>query len=107
MSGTVTIAPNGSRTSSNVTLWAGSFGSVTFNVSGYSSESYSVTLPSSATLTSGGNTMTVDTFTHDAGGSPSLSSGSDNFNVGATLNVGATQTGGAYTGTFAVTVGYN
>ena len=51
--------------------------------------------------------MTVDTYTHDAGGSPSLGGGSDSFNVGATLNVGATQAVGAYTGTFSVTVGYN
>ena len=78
-----------------------------FNVTGEGSQAYAITLPSSATLNSGGNTMTVDTFTHDAGGSPALSSGSDSFNVGATLNVGASQAPGAYTGTFAVTVGYN
>ena len=33
--------------------------------------------------------------------------GSDTFNVGATLNVGATQAAGTYSGTFAVTVNYN
>ncbi len=70
---------------------------------------YSITLPSSATLTSGGNTMTVDTFTHDEGALPKLPSGtgSETFNVGATLNVGAVQAGGTYSGTFAVTVSYN
>ncbi len=99
--GTVTISTSGTRTSSNVNLWPSSVSAASFNVSGEGNESYTVTLPSSATLTSGGNTMTVDTFTHDAGGSPSLSGGSANFNVGAT------QTAGAYTGTFAVTVGYN
>ena len=29
------------------------------------------------------------------------------FNVGATLNVGANQAAGSYTGTFSVTVDYN
>ena len=107
VAGTVTINPNGTRTASNVILWASSVSAVTFNVSGFSSEIYAITLPSSATLTGPSGTMTVDTFTHDAGGSPALSSGSDTFNVGATLHVGATQPPGLYTGTFAVTVGYN
>ena len=52
--------------------------------------------------------MTVDTFNHDAGATPSLPpGGSETFNVGATLNVGATQASGTYSGTFAVTVNYN
>ena len=52
--------------------------------------------------------MSVDTFNHDAGATPSLSGGgSDTFNVGATLNVGATQAAGTYSGTFDVTVNYN
>ncbi len=45
--------------------------------------------------------------TDDAGASPTLVGGSDTFNVGATLNVGATQASGTYSGTFAVTVNYN
>ncbi len=107
VAGTVTINPNGTRTASNVILWPSSVSAVTFNVSGEGSEIYAITLPSSATLTGPSGTMTVDTFTHDAGGSPALSSGSDTFKVGATLQVGAMQPPGLYTGTFAVTVGYN
>ena len=76
-------------------------------MTGEGANTYSITLPSSATLTSGGDTMTIDTFNHDAGGTPTLSGGSDTFNVGATLNVGATQAGGTYSGTFSVTVNYN
>ncbi len=70
-------------------------------------QTYSITLPSSATLTSGGNTMTVDTYTDDAGATPTLPGGSDTFNVGATLNVGADQAKGSYSGTFLVTVNYD
>ncbi len=43
----------------------------------------------------------------DAGACPTLVGGSDTFNVGATLNVGAAQASGTYSGTFAVTVNYN
>ena len=51
--------------------------------------------------------MGVDAFNHDAGGTPTLVGGSDTFNVGATLNVGAAQAADTYSGTFAVTVNYN
>ncbi len=58
-------------------------------------------------MSSGGNTMTVDTFTDDTPMNPNLSAGDDTFSVGATLNVGATQASGTYSGTFDVTVIYN
>ncbi len=106
--GTVTVTPAGARSSVNVTLFGGFPAAASFDVTGEGGHTYSITLPSSATLTSGGDTMTIDTFTDDAGGAPSLSgAGSDTFNVGATLNVGATQAAGTYSGTFAVTVNYN
>ncbi len=76
-------------------------------MTGASGATYSITLPSSAILTSGGDTMTVDTYTDDAGATPTLVGGSDTFNVGATLHVGATQAAGTYSGTFSVTVHYN
>ncbi len=105
--GTVTVTPAGARSAINVDLLGGTVGAAGFSVTGEGSQAYAITLPSSATLTSGGNTMTVDTFAHDAGGSPALSSGSDSFNVGATLQVGGSQAAGAYSGTYAVTVNYN
>ncbi len=43
----------------------------------------------------------------DAGPNPTLVGGSDTFSVGATLNVGAAQASGTYSGTFPVTVNYN
>ena len=106
--GTVTVAPAGVRTSVDVDLLGGVPSAASFDVTGEPGQAYSITLPSSATLTSGGNTMAVDTFTHDAGVPPKLSAGgSDTFNVGATLNVGATQVAGTYSGIFTVTVNYN
>ncbi len=44
--------------------------------------------------------------TRCVGGTPTLVAGSDTFNVGATLHVGATQAAGTYSGTFPVTVNY-
>ncbi len=105
--GTVTVTPAGARSSVNVDLLGGLPSAAAFDVTGEGANTYSITLPSSATLTSGGNTMTVDTYTDDAGATPTLSGGSDTFNVGATLNVGATQAEGTYSGTFSVTVNYN
>ena len=105
--GTVTVTPAGARSSVDVDLLGGFPAAAAFDVTGEWANTYSITLPSSATLTSGGDTMTIDTFNHDAGGTPTLSGGSDTFNVGATLNVGATQAGGTYSGTFSVTVNYN
>jgi spore coat protein U-like protein len=84
-------------------------------------------IPTTVTLTApGGATMVADTFT--IGNSPDLLfiggngiglgngnrrwaiqplSGIFSFNVGARLNVGASQAPGLYTGTFSVTVQYN
>ncbi len=104
--GTVTVTPAGVRTSKDVDLFGGLPAAASFDVTGEGNEVFSITFPSSATLTSGANTMTVDTFKHDAGGNPKLSGGSLTFNVGAKLHVGATQAEGTYSGTFAVTVNY-
>ena len=109
VAGTVVLDTAGSRTPTNVSLLTGgTVSAATFAVTGSASETYTITLPASATITSGANNMTVDTFTHNAGGSPALDgTGNDSFNVGATLNVGANQAAGSYTGTFSVTVDYN
>ncbi len=105
--GTVTVTPAGARSSTDVDLLGGTPAAASFDVTGEGNANYSITLPSSTTLTSGGNTMTVDTFTDDAGANPRLTGGSDTFNVGATLHVGATQASGTYSGTFSVTANYN
>ena len=78
-----------------------------FDVTGATGLAYDINLPTVAvTLTSGANTMTVDTFTDDTGGTGTLVGGADSFNVGATLNIGAAQAAGAYSGTYTVTVNY-
>ncbi len=105
--GTVTVTPAGVRTSVNVDLFGGIPSAAGFTTTGETGQVYAITLPSIATLTSGGNTMTLDTFTDDGGVSPTLVGGSDTFNVGGTLNVAASTNDGAYSGSFSVTVNYN
>ena len=120
--GTVVLSPLAARTpSGGTTIMATQTGTVAaaqFTVTGEGAATYTLSLPESTTMAltgTPGTTMTVDEFTSDletvegiatltgtAGGS-----GTKVIKVGATLNVGANQPQGVYSGTFEVTVAYN
>ena len=87
---------------------AGNASAASFTVTGEEDYSFSITLPSSHTITDGTNSMTVDNFTSDPDVTGTIS-GSTTLNVGATLNISADQTAGVYTSAtgFDVTVAYN
>jgi len=111
VAGTVTVTPAAVRTSAGGAS-LGNGAAVTaaaFTVGGQGSATYAITLPAVAsTLTTGANTMTVDTFTSNPSGTGLLSAGgSQALTVGANLNVGVAQATGTYVGTFTVTVAYN
>jgi hypothetical protein len=108
--GTVTVTPAGLRSASGGVLLGSGFGvsPAAFTATGQPNASYSVTLPIAATLSGGGSSMTVDTFTSSLGGLGTLGgSGTQTVSVGATLHVGAGQRPAAYAGTYDVTVAYN
>ncbi|MDI5888800.1 MULTISPECIES: DUF4402 domain-containing protein [Flavobacterium] len=117
--GTLVMSPQAVRTSTGgvkLTAATGSPTAAAFTVTGEGSYGYTVTLPSSLTLTTATTgtgtikTMVVDTFTSSlASGIGALASGTQNFTVGATLNVGIDQAIGLYENTtgFTVTVNYN
>jgi hypothetical protein len=111
--GTVVLAPAGTRTStSGVTLpsTAGTVAAASFTVTGSGSLTYAITLPSSVTLTHSGGvqTMTAGSFTSTPSSTGTLSGGTQDIAVGATLTVVAGQLAGVYTsGNFNVTVNYN
>lgn len=112
--GTVILAPAGTRTiTGGVTLPVvpGTVTAAQFDVTGTPDYTYAITLPSTATtVTSGGNSMSVDAFTSMPNVTGVLDgAGKQTISVGATLNVGAAQAAGIYTsGTpFDVTVNYN
>lgn len=105
--GTVELSPLGVRNpTGGVTLptVTGTVSAAAFVVTGPSGTSYSVTLPSSITLTSGTNTMTVSNFTSQPsanGGylSGTNGSGSQTLTVGGTLEIAAGQAVGYYSNT--------
>lgn len=106
--GTIVLATNGGRsvTGDAEAVIGGTEAAGVYNVTGEGTKAYSISFPASAILSSAGNNMTVDNFAHDAGATPALTGGADSFNVGATLNIGASQPPGAYTGTYTLTVNY-
>jgi len=111
--GTVVLATDGSRsvTGGVSTLASGPGTAADFIVTGEPSATYAITLPASVSLTGPGPAMTADTFVSSPTPTGTLSAGpgTETILVGATLNVAAGQTAGAYTtaGTFNVTVNYN
>jgi hypothetical protein len=110
--GTVVIAPNGNRSATGdvalSTVGSATVSAASFNVAGQADATYAITLPESATLTNGANTMSIDTFTSSPGTSGTLdNTGKQSLAVGGTLHVGATQAAGTYAGTFNVSVEYN
>lgn len=79
-----------------------------YGVTGQGTLSYVITLPTSVTIQQGPNSMVVNNFTtNKAGNIGTLSAGVDSFNLGATLQVSASQATGEYSGTFNVIVSYN
>ena len=111
--GTVVLSPASVRSiTGGVTLPAvtGTVTAAAFTVTGLGSSTYSIQLPSSYTISDGAShTMTVNAFTSTPSGTGTLSSGTQTIQVGATLNVAASQAAGSYTNAtgFPVIVNYN
>lgn len=115
--GVVTLEPSAAatRTASGgggVSLPAvtGPVAAALFEVTGQASFTYDITLPLSATVVNGANSMTVDNFTSSLGTTGTLDgAGTQSFYVGADITVAAGQAPGTYTtGTpFLVAVNYN
>ena len=105
--GAVIVNTSGGRTCDPALSCSGTTAAAAFDVTGTSGATYALTLPTSANITSGANTMLVDTFVSSIGATGTLAGGAESFNIGGTLNVGAAQPTGAYAGTFTVNVEYN
>ena len=111
VAGTVVVDPAGIRTATGgATLVNSPFGAATFDVTGEPLTPYTITLPNAIAIVHTTNntfSMVVNTFTSNPSGTGTLSAlGAQQLNVGATLQVGANQPSGEYTGTFDVTVAY-
>ena len=79
--------------------------SLTETGSGKSLQFTTITLPTTATMTSGANSMTLSNFVSNPPNTV-LGTGLRVVLVGATLNVAPNQAPGNYTGTYSVTVNY-
>ena len=77
-----------------------------FTVSGEAGQAYTITLPSSATLVSGANSLIVANFTCSNGTGGNIGT-NDVFYVGGELTIPAGAVPAVYQGTFNVTVAYN
>lgn len=106
LSGTVTIATSGARSSSGSVILLGVVSSpAQFTISGNVGKNYVLTLPATFTVISGADQMTVSGLTASiplTGVIPV--SGELQFTVGGTLTVLSTQRYSAYSGTLQVTV---
>ncbi len=114
--GTVVVTAGGVRSvTAGVGLLGGNADPVTaasFDVTGEASATYTISLPTTVTVTKsgGGATMTVNTFTSSPSATGTLNaSGQQTVGVGATLNVAGGQTAGVYSiaNGLSVTVAYN
>lgn len=108
LAGTAVINPTtGTKTvTGGVFDFGGIHTAAIFAVSGKKNTAFTITLPGAVTLTSGGNSMTLNGFTSDPAVGLLNNGGNANVTVGATLQVGANQPAGTYTGIFDVTVNY-
>ena len=110
--GTAVLNPvSGAVTTTGTIVPVGTAGHpATFTATGSKNSVVNIKVPTAAvTLTrvGGGGTMTVSNWTLDGKSNRKIPLNSAfDFNVGGTLNVGANQPDGTYTGTFTVTVQY-
>lgn len=112
--GTSVVLTTAGTTSGSGVVPGGTTAAGAFDVTGEVSTAYTLTLPASTTIDDGANSMVVNAFTTTltAAGPNTFTGtldglGDDNFTVGATLTIGATQAAGTYSGTYAVIVSYD
>ncbi|WP_157230838.1 DUF4402 domain-containing protein [Kiloniella laminariae] len=104
--GTVTISTAGAVSGPAGYTFSGSPAAGAFTASGDASTAVTISF-TNGSLTGPGTAMTLNNFTHDAGGTPTTDGSGDlAFNVGGDLVVNAAQASGAYAGTYTVTVNY-
>lgn len=104
---TVAVAEDGTRTCGANLRCFGSTTAGAFTVTGSAGETVSITLASpTVTLRNTGGAQTMTATIAISIRSLVLTNGTGTFRVGGTLNVGANQAAGTYTGQYTVSVNY-
>ncbi|MCA3256143.1 MAG: DUF4402 domain-containing protein [Alphaproteobacteria bacterium] len=112
-SGTVTIGSGADTiavTGTGAAAASGTTSRAKFTVGGEGGQTFSITVPASVTMTSGGNNLVVTLSSAAATGTISGSLGTPGtatVNVGGSFPITNTTVSGNYTGNFNVTVAYN
>ena len=103
----VTLTTNGGRSAANASTFGGTSAAGVFSASGTPNAALSLSFSTGDVLQGPGDDMNLGNFAHDAGANPSFNStGELDFNVGADLEINAAQVGGAYSGSYTVTLDY-
>lgn len=103
---TITVAPNGNVSSTNLFCPHQGTGADAFTVTGNIGQSFSVSLPSTVTITNGSDSLTVSNLTSSCSSNCTLTDHTYNFTVGGTLTVPANTPTGNYQGNYQVTITY-
>lgn len=104
---TITLTPAGAISGTGSSIFSGTRAAGAFSATGTPSAAVTISFSAGDTLTGPGAAMALGTFTNDAGGTPAFDgTGNLSFNVGADLTINASQVGGAYSGTYTLTVDY-
>jgi Mat/Ecp fimbriae major subunit len=103
--GTITLTPAGSPTCGSGLVCAGPYNTPNFDIVGATGGTVNISLTSAnITLTGPGTAMPLALTLSDV---QMVLDGTDSFDVGGTLTVGANQAVGTYTGSMEVNVVYN
>ena len=103
---TITVRPDGTTTSTNILCPVTGASADSFTVTGNMGQSFGVSLPSSASISNGGNALTVTNLTPSCTSSCTLTNSAYSLTVGGTLTVPANSPSGDYVGNYSVTVTY-
>jgi len=104
---TVTLTPLSGISSTGASTFSGTTTAALFDVTGDGNAAVTIAFSTGDVLSGAGTDMPLGNFAHNAGGSPAFDASGDlQFSVGADLTVGASQTAGAYTGTYTLSVDY-
>jgi hypothetical protein len=103
---TVQISAAGARTCGAGLTCSGTHSAGNFTASGTANQPVAFGVDASTTLTSGANSMSVTGLALSAATGTTDAGGDATFSVGGTLNVGANQAAGLYTGTYNVSANY-
>ena len=104
---TVSIDTAGAVTSTGASTFSGTSSAGGFTATGDTLSAVTISFSTGDVLTGPGADMALSGLDHDAGAAPSFDAAGDlDFDVSATLAVGASQTAGTYNGTYTATVDY-